>query len=212
MARVCSHGTCVSPYIENLRRVPTAGLGSSGPPIARGNAPGQCNTGNRTLQCRLVVLHQGHPWCHSHTYRGALEGNVGFGDCMCNAATYNTLMNAAAGSFGDEKLKEKRLQIGLDAFDRLQKDPDCQPTSVSYSTYFKFLRLVLSSRSPMYLRLLKYGFDKCCEQGCLSSNLLKQLNSAPEKEAKYIFEGNYENRRSLRTCRRNGPPTPDMDI
>jgi pentatricopeptide repeat protein len=117
----------------------------------------------------------------------------------CDAITYNTILNAAANSFGNAELKERSFQIGQNAFDRLHaKEEYCSPTSLSYSYYFKMIRRLVPPTDPNRSHLLKSAFGRCCEQGCLNEILVHQiLNTTSISEATYIFEENYENRNNL---------------
>ena len=125
----------------------------------------------------------------------------------CDTITYNTILHAAANSFGNAELKKRSFLIGQNAFDCLHdKDEEeeeyfCRPTSLSYSYYFKMMRRLLPATAPDRLARGKTAFDRCCANGCLNDIVLQQiLNTTTPHEAKHIFgETNYENRRSLRS-------------
>jgi pentatricopeptide repeat protein len=113
----------------------------------------------------------------------------------CDTITYNILLNAAANSFGSSELKERSLQIGQQAFDALQADESCQPTSLTYSYYFKMLRrLVPQSSSLDRNMLVKLAFDLCCEQGCLNEILLRQVleNAETDTQLKVLLGDQFE--------------------
>jgi hypothetical protein len=92
----------------------------------------------------------------------------------CDTITYNSLLNAAANSFGSPDLKRQSLQIGRDAWHALLSDDSCQPSSLTYNYYFKMVRR-LSCCAEEKIRLFKVGFDSCCEHGCLNEFIWRQL-------------------------------------
>jgi pentatricopeptide repeat protein len=112
--------------------------------------------------------------------------------------TYNTILNAAANSFGNSELKQRSFDVGQKAFDNLQNDEFCRPTSLSYNFYFKMVRKLLPITSLKRRVLLKSAFDLCCNQGCLNDILLQQLlNTTTDDEAKCVFGVNYKKGRLL---------------
>jgi pentatricopeptide repeat protein len=112
--------------------------------------------------------------------------------------TYNTILNAAANSFGNSELKQRSFDVGQKAFDNLQNDECCRPTSLSYNFYFKMVRKLLPIPSLKRRVLLKSAFDLCCDQGCLNDILLHQLlNTTTDDEAKCVFGNNYKKGRLL---------------
>jgi hypothetical protein len=92
----------------------------------------------------------------------------------CDTITYNSLLNAAANSFGSLDLKRQSLQIGRDALNALLSDDSCQPSSLTYNYYFKMVRR-LSASTEEKIHLIKVGFDSCCKHGCLNDFILRQL-------------------------------------
>lgn len=111
---------------------------------------------------------------------------------FCDTITYNTLLNAAANAFGTSELKKNSLQIGQQAFDALQGDELCQPTSLTYHYYFKMLRRLLPSSSANRQSLVQTAFDLCCEQGCLNEIILNQVLELPSNGVRVLLGDQYK--------------------
>jgi hypothetical protein len=93
-----------------------------------------------------------------------------------DSITYNTLLAAASTAFGSPDLKEESLRIGLAAFDALERNESCQPSSLTYSYLFKLIRrLVPKELADGKERLVKRVFDSCCRSGCLNDIILQQV-------------------------------------
>jgi pentatricopeptide repeat protein len=89
----------------------------------------------------------------------------------CDTITYNTLLATVAHVFGSADLKRSGLRMGLQVFQALQDDPDCQPTTLSYHYWFKTVRKLMPP-SPARKDLVKQAFRLCCQQGCLNDMVL----------------------------------------
>jgi len=85
--------------------------------------------------------------------------------------TFNTVLAAAANSFGPPEAKQQALEIGSKTFQMLMNDPSCEPTSLSYHYWFKTLkRLCPDSKNRQNLALS--ALRSCCDHGCLNDQLL----------------------------------------
>jgi pentatricopeptide repeat protein len=109
----------------------------------------------------------------------------------CDTATYNCVIKAAANSYGNTHMKQKSLQVGIEAFRSLQADETCAPTSLTYSYYFKLLRRLLPKSTSNRMDIVQAAFELCCRQGCLNDIVLKQVLAGISKD---------ETRRLLENC------------
>jgi pentatricopeptide repeat protein len=106
----------------------------------------------------------------------------------CDTASYNCVIKAAANSYGNHHIKQKSLQVGMEAFRCLQADESCEPTSLTYNYYFKLLRRLLSQSIPNRMDFVQTAFELCCRQGCLNDIVLKQmLVGLSEDDAKRLL-------------------------
>lgn len=88
--------------------------------------------------------------------------------------TYNSVISAAANSFGDPRIKAKALRIATDAYRKVQMSKDLQPTSQTYSLFAKAVRKLIPVEKQRYAfnsKLLK----TCCRDGMMSKYTLTQL-------------------------------------
>lgn len=107
---------------------------------------------------------------------------------QCDAITYNSVICAAANSFGSTELKHTSFEIGQQAFDALQADESCEPTSLTYNYYFKMVRRLLLKSTAIRRTAVKTTFDLCCAQGCLNEIILRQLlESSTNEELKVLL-------------------------
>lgn len=103
-----------------------------------------------------------------------------------DAITYCTIINAAANSYGSNALKAESFQIGMEAFRELDRDENCEPSSLTFSYLLKLHRRFAPEDERF--GLLQEAFDKCCKSGCLNSPILKQLGMAlSDDEKKEMF-------------------------
>lgn len=95
--------------------------------------------------------------------------------------TYNTMLSVAANSFASDGFISRKacLQMGFDVFRALQRDPDCQASSLTFHYLFKIIRkfMPLESIETTTRRwdIIRRIFQLCCEQGCVNEHILEQI-------------------------------------
>lgn len=88
--------------------------------------------------------------------------------------TYNSVISAAANSFGDARIKAKALRIATDAYRKVQMAKDLQPTSQTYALFAKAIRKLIADerqRCAFNSKIL----HTCCRDGLMSKYTLSQL-------------------------------------
>jgi len=88
--------------------------------------------------------------------------------------TYNSVLNAAATSFGDERMKTNALIIATDTYNYIQATPSLKPTSLTYSIYTKAVRKLIGDgdkREPFMPKI----FKACVRDGMVNGYVLTQF-------------------------------------
>lgn len=148
---------------------------------------------NAALDCCAKVPRATKAVDAANLWREMLDAGI-----PCDTITYNTIISAAANSFGTSELKQQSFQIGQDAFDALQADESCRPTSLTFNYYFKMTRKLLPRSSSDTLKLVKTALELCCDEGCLNEILLRQLvKSATDQEVKFLLGDQFARSRNM---------------
>ena len=97
--------------------------------------------------------------------------------------TYNSVISAAANSFGDKKIKKMAFSIALNAFRKLHlsESDNIRPTSVTYTHFIKALRK-LTRAGEARDGMLKRSFELGSKNGLINRYVLSQLKLACSPE------------------------------
>jgi len=89
--------------------------------------------------------------------------------------SYNSVLLACANSFGDVQIRKEAFTIALERFGTVLKHEELQPTSITFSLFFKALRKLVTA-SKARSKLLKQTFRLCCDAGLLNEVVWSQLH------------------------------------
>lgn len=103
-----------------------------------------------------------------------VEGNIMY---KPDIISYNSVISAAANSFGDRNVKNKAFRIALETFKNIQLSKDLSPTS---RTYFLFIKAVrkLTVKNETREKILKKAVEYCCRDQMMNKHILTQLELA----------------------------------
>mmetsp|Transcript_11174 Transcript_11174/g.14041 ORF Transcript_11174/g.14041 Transcript_11174/m.14041 type:complete len:680 (-) Transcript_11174:39-2078(-) len=109
--------------------------------------------------------------------------------CKPDIITYNSVILAAANSFGDSNIKSKAFRIALTAFKKIQSSPQLQQSSRTYSIFLKAIRKLVS---PGFDRdsIVKKTLEYCRRDGLFNQHVLTQAQLTCSKKTvlKKIFK------------------------
>ena len=92
--------------------------------------------------------------------------------------SFNTVINAAVHTKGNEAEKLAALQIAVDTFEQMKKSPGVSPDHITYLSMMKAHTLLAPDKNVDELTAL---FEQCCESGHVSPSIMHQLKiSLPE--------------------------------
>jgi hypothetical protein len=110
---------------------------------------------------------------YAHKILEKLKNNP---DIQPNTITYNSVISTCANTFGDSSLRQKAFKIALDSFRMILQDHE--PSSVSFSLFFKAIRKLIPTDHATRFPLLQKCFRDCCNRGLLNEVVLHQVQRA----------------------------------
>ena len=93
--------------------------------------------------------------------------------CQPDIITYNSVILAAANSFGDSKIKKKAFRLALIAFKTIMASSNLRQSSRTYAMFLKAIRK-LNKRGAETDEMVKKVFRACCRDGLLNQYVLTQ--------------------------------------
>jgi pentatricopeptide repeat protein len=107
----------------------------------------------------------------------ANEGNK---DVALTTITFGAVMKACARTSGNQEIRRKALRVALEAFDKLQRNPQLSSSDpMMYDSLFTTISN--ASKGQEYIKLVSEVFKLCCEDGALDDFILRNLRKGAPK-------------------------------
>jgi len=105
-----------------------------------------------------------------------------------NTHVYTAVINAAAYTTGEPEEKKHAFKIADHVFNSLDKSAYGEPNHITYSTYFSACQHLIPEENIRFTAI-QSRFQKCCEEGMVSSLVLQKVKAAlSDKQLKALLK------------------------